>query len=88
MVAMQWNVHGAAATMQPVAGLFDDAKDLVAGGELGALVPELEVRAAQGGPRHPHQHFTCPDVGHCHTLDADTVVTMEDRGLHDRIRTW
>ncbi|MGY4373086.1 hypothetical protein ACVWZ3_000725 [Bradyrhizobium sp. i1.3.6] len=68
-------------------GLLDHAKDLVAGGELGALVPELEVGAAQRSARDADEHFTWADIGHRDALDGDTVIAVEDRGLHDRIRT-
>ncbi|MFK4710000.1 hypothetical protein ABIF56_000702 [Bradyrhizobium elkanii] len=87
VAAMQGNIDGTAPTMQPVTGLLDDAKDFVSGSELCALVPELEVRTTQRGARNAHEHFTRADVGHCHALDGDAVVAVEDRGLHDRIRT-
>ena len=57
MAAMNGDIDGAAAAMHAMPGLLDDAEYLVAGGELRALVPELEIRAAQRGARNPHQHL-------------------------------
>ncbi|MGY3459945.1 hypothetical protein ACVWW5_005395 [Bradyrhizobium sp. LM3.4] len=88
VIAMQGNIDGATAAMQAVTGLLDDAENLVASGELGALVPELEVRTAQRGARDTHEELACPDVRHRHPLDGDAVVAVEDRRLHDRIRSW
>ena len=85
VVAMQRDVDGAAAAVQAMAGLLDDAEDLVARGEFRALVPELEVRAAQRRARDAHQHFARADFGNRDALDGDAFVAVEYGGLHDRI---
>ncbi len=71
--------------MQAMARLLDHAEDLVARGELGALVPELEVGAAQRRARDAHQHLAGGDFRDRHPLDGDAFVAVEHGGAHDRI---
>ena len=82
---MQRDIDRAAAAMQAMARLLDHAEDLVARGELGALVPELEVGAAQRRARDAHQHLASSHFRHRHALDGDAFVAVEDGGTHDRI---
>ena len=60
---MNGDVDGAATAVHGMPGLLDDAKNLVARGKFGALVPQLEVRTAQRRTRHAHQHLTGADIG-------------------------
>ena len=60
---MQGYVDGAAPAMHPMPRLFDDTENFVAGGEFSALVPQLEIRAAQRRARDADQHFARLDIG-------------------------
>jgi hypothetical protein len=71
--------------MQAMARLLDHAEDFVARREFRALVPELEVGAAQGRARYSHQYLANSHFRHRYMLDGDAFVTVEDGGAHDRI---
>jgi hypothetical protein len=75
---MHWNIDGAAATIHRVAGLLDHAENLVSGGEFGAVVPELEIGAAQRGPRNSNQYFARRDFRNRDALDRNALVAVED----------
>jgi len=82
---MQRDIDRATAAMQAMARLLDHAEDFVAGREFRALVPELEVGAAQGGARDAHQHLANSHFRHRHAFDGDAFVAVEHGGTHDRI---
>ena len=83
MVAMQGDIDRRnGVPCMRMARLFDHAEDLVAGGEFGATVPELEIGAAERGPRHPHQHFPGCGFRDRNAFDRDPVAAVKDGRLH------
>ena len=82
---MQRDINRATFSVHGMVGLFDHAENLMTRSEFCSLVPKFEVGAAQRGMRYTHQYFAVAGLRHPNALDGDTLVTVEDRGLHDRI---
>ncbi len=68
--------------MHPMSGLLDDAENFVARCKFRALVPQLEIRAAQRRARNTYEHFACAHVRNFHALNCDAFVPVKYGGLH------
>src|SRR6476469_4729347 len=85
MSAMQRDVHAAARVVQAMARLLHAPENLMASCELGALVPQLEIRPTQGRLADAHEHFALAYPRKRDPLDRDPFVPVKHGGCHGSV---